>query len=227
MGMSKLRIHLVAMTTFIISVVTARLASGHECVNLCYIMCFYFRVLQVGCICSQERWGEDALSILYPQCSAAISWQVVEDGPTGTCNQWREGVMDRWLFFIVIRTVEGRIMKWIQGCFKSSAWLGLVIYLHLCKLLNPWSTVSCYIGEWLSHLFYFFQNILHNVRLFVFKHSQLFWMKHRGYVCCHKLTNQVTYQQPLACRLNQASCTDDYCFSWISLVLDKWDGDCN
>lgn len=55
--------------------------------------------LQVGCVCSQERRGEDAFSIFYPRCSAEISWQMAEDRLTGMC-MWRKSHVKNDCFFI-------------------------------------------------------------------------------------------------------------------------------
>lgn len=60
--------------------------------------------LQVGCVCSQERRGEDAFSIFYPRCSAEISWQMAEDRLTGMC-MWRRSHVKNDCFFYIQRIV--------------------------------------------------------------------------------------------------------------------------
>lgn len=63
--------------------------------------------LQVGCVCSPERRGKDAFSIIYPRCSAEISWQMAEDRPAGMYTrrrQWHKIIFIVvgfvfWLFF--------------------------------------------------------------------------------------------------------------------------------
>lgn len=67
------------------------LSRGGDCCDSCILNVVavplspnrLFTSLQVGCACSQERGGKDALSIFYPRRSAEVSWQMAEDRLTG------------------------------------------------------------------------------------------------------------------------------------------------
>lgn len=112
--------------------------------------------LQVGCVCSPERRGKDAFSIIYPRCSAEISWQMAEDRPAGMYTrrrQWHE------IIFIVVGFVFW--LLWLFFCFFSPQSLDLssdwgeemICNVSSClSLPQLWHQFSRLTGKTLPHV---------------------------------------------------------------------------
>lgn len=99
-----------------------------------------------------------------------------------------------------------------------SVWLHCIMLVTNCKTSKPWCLTD---SERLSYPFftnYFFNNARKWMHITLvtskIQTSATMTRSESGSWTVGATSVVMTHMQPLACKLYQASCTDDYCFSW-------------